>query len=138
MLHTLHFTHHGDKTMMKQARGEIFWPRMHDDLREKYEKCEECREYKHSKAQAHNKIWQKNMFDNYIPGQRVQIDYTVKGMICALTDFIKVFKTANQSKNEAMRCVREWATLYGIPYAIKADSGPSFIWHLKKNWKIWG
>ena len=25
-----------------------------------------------------------------------------------------------------MRCVREWAALYGMPHAIKADSGPSF------------
>ena len=71
------------------------------------------------------------MFDNYLPGQRVQIDYSVKGsqnylsMVCTFTGFIKVFKTANQSKNEALRCVRQWAALYGMPYAIKADSGPS-------------
>ena len=42
---------------------------MRDDLREKYEKCEKCREHKPSKAQAHNEISQKNMFDNYLPGQ---------------------------------------------------------------------
>ena len=47
-------------------------------------------------------------------------------MVCVLTGFIKVFKTANQSKNEAMRCAREWEALYGMPYAIKADSGPLF------------
>ena len=33
MLSTLHFTHHGNQTMMKQAQGKIFWPRMRDDLR---------------------------------------------------------------------------------------------------------
>ena len=66
-----------------------------------------------------------------MPGQRVQSDYAIKGsqnylsMVCALTGFIKVFKTANQSTKEAMRCIREWASLYGMPYAIKADSGPS-------------
>jgi len=76
------------------------------------------------------KFLQKNMSDNYLSGQKVQIDYAVKGnqkylsMICALTGFIKVFKTSNQSKNEAMRCVREWAVLYGMLYAIRADSGP--------------
>ena len=46
-------------------------------------------------------------------------------MVCALTGFIKVFKTANQSTKEAMRCVREWLALYGMPYAIKADFSPS-------------
>ena len=70
------------------------------------------------------------MLDNYHPGQRVKIDYAVKGnqnylsMVCTLTGFIKVLKTENQSKNEAMRCVREWAVLYGMLYAIRADSGP--------------
>ena len=58
MLHTLHFTHHMDKTIMKQGRGKIFWPRMLEDLREKYEKWEECREHKPSKAQTHIEIFQ--------------------------------------------------------------------------------
>ena len=71
------------------------------------------------------------MFDNYMPGQRVQIDFAVKGsqnylsMVCALNGFINVFKTASQSTKEVMRCVREWAALYCIPYAIKADFSPS-------------
>ena len=85
---------------------------MCDDWRENMKKCEKCREHKPSNAQARNEISQKNMFDNYLPGHIVQIDYTVKGnqnylsMACALTGFIKVFKTTNQSKNKAMRCVR--------------------------------
>ena len=54
-------------------------------------------------------------------------------MVCTLTGFIKVFKTANQSKNEAMRRVREWAALYGMPCAIKADSGPSFKMAFEKE-----
>ena len=41
MLSTLHFTHHGNKTMVKQVQGKIFWPRICDDLRMKYENCEE-------------------------------------------------------------------------------------------------
>ena len=118
MLSTLHFTHHGNATMMKKAQGKIFWPGMRHDLRVKYDNCKECQEHKPSKAQAHNEISQKKMFDNYMPGQRVQINYAIKGnqnylsMVCALNGFIKVFKTANQSKNKGMRCVREWAALY--------------------------
>ena len=82
--------------MRKLARGKIFWPRMREDLREKYEKCEECREHKPSKAQAHNEISQENMFAIYPPGQRFQIDYAAKcnqnylSMVCALTGFIQV------------------------------------------------
>ena len=47
-------------------------------------------------------------------------------MVCALTGFIKVFKTPNQSTKEAIKCISEWAALYGMPYAIKVDSGPAF------------
>ena len=53
-----------------------------------------------------------------MPGQRVQSDYAIKGsqnylrMVSAVTGFIKVFKTANQNIKEAIRCVREWASLY--------------------------
>ena len=125
MIHKLHFTHHGNKTMMKQARSKVFWPGMHGDLREKYENCEECREHKPSKAQAHNENYQKNMFDTYLPlpSQR-QSELPKHGMYPHW--FYQSLKTANQSKNEAIWCVREWAAFYGMPYAIKADSGPSF------------
>ena len=117
---------------MKQAKGKIFWPGMREDLKAKYENCKECQLNKNSKAQANNEVSQKNMFDNYMPGQRVQVDFAIKGsqnymsMVCALTGFIKVFKTPNQSTKEAIKCIREWAALYGLPYAIKVDSGPAF------------
>ena len=98
----------------------------------------------HPKAQAHSEVSQKKMFDIYMPGQKVQIDYAIKGsknylsIVCALTGFIKVFKTANQSTNEAVRCVRELASLYGIPYAIKAYSGPSFRLAFEKELETLG
>ena len=47
-------------------------------------------------------------------------------IVCALTGFIRCYKTSNQSKNEAVRCMRDWGARYGMPYAIKVDSGPAF------------
>jgi len=132
MLSTLHFTHYSHETMMKQAQGKIFWPGMREDLKAKYENCAECQRNKNSEAESNNEVLQKNMFDNFMPGQRVQVDFAVKGcqnymsMVCALTGFIKVFKTPNQSTKECIKCNREWAALYGMPYAIKVDSGPAF------------
>ena len=52
---------------------------MRDDLKTKYESCKECQLNKNSKAQANNEVSQKNMFDNYMPGQRVQVDFAIKG-----------------------------------------------------------
>ena len=132
MLSTLHFTYYSWETILKQAQGKIFWPGLRNDLKSKYENCTECQRNKNSKAQAHNEVSKKNMFDNFLRGQRVQVDFAIKGqqnymsMVCALTGFIKVFKTPNQSTKEAIKCVREWAALYGMPYTIKVDSGPAF------------
>ena len=47
-------------------------------------------------------------------------------MVCALTGFIKVFKTPKQSPKEAIKYIMEWAALYDMLYAIKVDSGPAF------------
>ena len=47
---------------------------MRDDLKAKYESCAECQRNKQSKAQANNEVSQKNMFNNFMPGQRVQVD----------------------------------------------------------------
>ena len=114
--------------MMKQAKDKIFWPSMRGALRNVYNTCQECRENRPSKAQEHNEVSQQNLFDSFLPGQRVLIDYAINGhanylsIVCALTGFIRCYKTSNQSKNEAVRCMREWGALYGIPYAIKVDS----------------
>ena len=60
------------------------------------------------------------------------IDYAISGhtsylsIVCALTGFIRCYKTSKQRKNEAVGCIREWGALYGMPYAIKVDSGPAF------------
>ena len=109
MCRTLHFTHHSDEMMMKQAKDKIFWPSMRGELRNVYETCQKCRENRPSKAQEHNEVSQQNLFDNYLPGQRVLMDYAIKGhvnylsIVCALTGFIRCYKTSNQSKNEAVR-----------------------------------
>ena len=67
MLSTLHFTHYSWEKMLKKAQGRIFWPGLRNDLKAKYENCPECHRNKNSKAQAPNKVSQKNMFDNFQP-----------------------------------------------------------------------
>ena len=108
MCQTLHFTHHSDELMMKQAKDKIFWPEMRAELREVYETCQECKTNRPSKSQEHNEVSQTNFFDSYLPGQRILVDYAISGhqsyilIVCALTGFIRCYKTCNQSKNEAV------------------------------------
>ena len=120
MCQTLHFTHHSEEMMMKQAKDKIFWPSMKGELRHVYETCQECRENCPSKSQEHNEVFQQNLFDSFLPGQRVLIDYAINGhnnylsIVCGLTGFIRCYKTSNKSKNEAVRCMREWGAWHAV------------------------
>ena len=130
--------------MLKQAKDNIYWPTIKTELQEVYDACQECKTNHRSKAQEHNEVSQTNLFDSYLPGQRIFVDYAINGtqnyilLVCALTGFIRCYKTRNQSKDEAVRCVREWGALYGLPYAIKVDSGPAFRLSFEQEMENYG
>ena len=39
---------------------------------------------------------------------------------------LKVTKTSNKSTKEALRAIRDWGSIFGVPYRVKADNGPSY------------
>ena len=53
---------------------------MKKDLKRIYDQCQTCQENKTSKANEGNKISQENIFENFIPGQQVELDYAEKGI----------------------------------------------------------
>ena len=57
----------------------MFLPGMRKELKPKYEECNQCQEYKQSKAQAHNEISSKDLFKNFLPLQRLEVDFAEKG-----------------------------------------------------------
>ena len=73
-----------------------------------------------------------NIFDIFSPGQRVQMDFAVRGnqnflsIVCVLTGYIQVYKTSNQRTSEDLKYMRTWAANFGMSYEIKSDFGPSF------------
>ena len=79
MLNTLHFTHSAAELMIRQSNRKIFWPGMKKYLKKKYEECEQCQENKASQVTPHNQVSGEDMFKNFLPGQRVQVDYAKKG-----------------------------------------------------------
>ena len=60
---------------MTQAKGKIFWPGMKGDLQRIYQDCPSCQENKESKANEHNEIGQEKIFENFLPGQQVELDF---------------------------------------------------------------
>ena len=43
-----------------------------------------------------------------------------------ISGFFKVTKCRNKSTKEAIRSIREWASVFGNPYRCKTDNGPSY------------
>ena len=76
---TLHFSHTAAQSMITQCKRMIFWPGMKKSLQNKYEECGQCQQHKASQATHHNQVSGEYIFSNFMPGQRLQVDYAEKG-----------------------------------------------------------
>ena len=77
MVDILHMSHAADQAMATQCRGKIFWPGMRTALKKKYDGCNTCQEHKASQATPHTDVSGEDIFSNFHPGQRLQVDYTL-------------------------------------------------------------
>ena len=72
-----------------------------------------------------------------MPGQRLQVDYAEKGngnylmIVDSLTGFMQAYKTPRKSIEDAIKCIRNWASHWGMPYEIKSDNAACF----KEGWE---
>ena len=79
--------------------------------------------------------WRK-CFANFMPGQRLQVDYAEKGnsnllmIVDCISGFMQAYKTTRKSTEDAIKCLRDWASKWGMPYEVKSDNGSSF----RKEW----
>ena len=60
--------------MVLQTRGKIFWPKLKADLEAYNNHCQPCTENRISRPQK-NEIDMGDLFENFFPNTRVQIDY---------------------------------------------------------------
>ena len=93
---------------------------------------QECLEFRRSKAQQDSEISYENVFERFEPGQFIQCNYAEYAgqdyhlIADEISGFFKVTKCKNKSTKEAIRSIREWASVFGVPYRAKCDNGPSY------------
>ena len=81
---------------------------MREQLKQFYESWEACTSHRNSRSQKSNEISMSNLFNNFYPNQRVQLDFAEKGLdnylvICdVMSGFFQVFKVKNKSASEAI------------------------------------
>ena len=72
----------------------------------------------------YNEISYRNIFNNFYPNQLLKVDFSQKGckdsivIVCALTEFLKVYPVKNKGSEEAILRIREWGTCFGLPYQV--------------------
>ena len=98
IIRTLHISHPATETMINQTKNKIFWPKMREQLKHFYESCDACTMHRNSRPQKSNEISMSNLFNNFYPNQRVQIDFCEKGLdsylvICdVMSGFFQVYR----------------------------------------------
>ena len=43
-----------------------------------------------------------------------------------VTGFMQAYRTPRKSTDEAIKCLRSWPSIWGIPYKLKSDFSPTF------------
>ena len=86
-----------------------------------------------SRPQMKNEIDMSNLFDNFYPGSRVQMDLAERGtenflvMCCQMSGFMQIYKCPQKSTEQALLKLREWSSNYGAPITVVSEI------NLKKN-----
>ena len=78
-----------------------------------------------SQATPHNQVSSEDIIKNFMPGQRLQVDYAKKGnanylmIVDSLTGFMQAYKTPRKSTEDAIKCLRNWASIWGMSYEVE-------------------
>ena len=132
MIRLLHLTHAAPETMLLQMKSRIFWPRQRQDLETHYKECKECTENRISRPQMKNEVDMSDLFDNFFPGGRIQVDFAERGsdnflvIVCQMSGFMQIYKCPQKSTEQALLKLREWCAQFGAPMICVSDNGPSF------------
>ena len=131
LIQQLHETHLCTGEMKRLARGKFFWPRMAQQLTEKYESCSPCKEFSNTKATKPVSVIPENM-QFLAPGEQLSVDYCVYGgrNILVIKDrasgLFWAKLTKDQTTDSAMKGIIEWCHRNGIPHEIRSDGGGTF------------
>ena len=94
-------------------------------------------EHKASQATPHNEVSGEDIFSHFFPGQCLQVDYCEKGnqnylmIVDYVSSYMQAYKTTHKSTEDAIKCIRDMGSKWGLPYEIKSDNRASF----RKDWE---
>ena len=127
----LHSAHLGRDSMLRRARGTVYWPNIASDIKQIADMCETCQEMKprnppeplrqHSDG---DEPWQKIGLDLFeIAGKHylAVVDY--------YSNFIEIDLLTTMTSVRIVTLLKKHCARYGIPRMIVSDGGPQFTSH---------
>lgn len=137
----LHSAHLGNDSMLRRARGTVFWPGMASDIKQIADSCEICQEMK-PKPSAEPL---KQHDDGDYAFQKVGLDlFEISGKQYLITvdyfsNFIEVDLLTKTTSTQVISILKKHFARYGIPQVIISDGGPQFTsQEFKEFVKEWG
>ena len=125
----LHEAHFGYDSMLRRARGTIFWPRMNADIKQLADCCSICQERKPMNQEAPlmqhaegSTPWQKIGFDLFeMNGKHylIAVDY--------FSNFIEIDLLTSMTSSRVIALLKKQFARFGVPNVIMSDGGPQFV-----------
>ena len=143
MTDILHFSHAADRTMLTQCKNKIFWPGIAKTLQDRYADCEKCQQHKASQATPHTTVSGEDLFSNFMPGQRIQIDYAQQGnnnylmIVDCISGYMQAYKTPRKSTEDAIKSLRSWASKWVCPMKSRVTTALRSKKNGQNHWKNW-
>lgn len=124
----LHSAHIRFDSMMRRARGTIFWPGMAAEIKQMIEKCEQCQKLK----PWNQRETLRQHSDGNGPWDKVGTDlFEIKGrnfllVIDYYSNFIEVDQLSTTTSKQVIEKLKKQFDLLGIPRYIVSDGGPLY------------
>lgn len=126
--HRLHSAHLGYDSMIRRARGTIFWPNMQSEIRQIADNCYACQEMKPRPTKTPltqpddaTKPWEKIGLDFFQIKNHtylVSIDY--------YSNYIDIALMPTTTSVKLIKTLKKQFSHFGIPKIIVTDGGPQF------------
>lgn len=124
----LHSAHLGRDSMLRRARGTVYWPNMASDIKQVADMCETCQEMKPRNSQEPL----KQHSDGDEPWQKIGLDlFEIAGkhylaVVDYYSNFIEIDLLTTMTSARVVTLLKKHFARYGIPRMIISDGGPQF------------
>ena len=128
MKERLHRAHLGYDSMMRRARGKIFWPGISKDIKQMADTCETCQERK--PRNQHETLLQHE--DGDTPWDKIGLDlFEIQGRqyliaVCYYSNFIEVNQLTTTTSAHVIAVLKKQFARFGVPRKIVSDGGSQF------------